>query len=145
LDAISQREFALMPDGLKVLTTTALAFAVVAVAVTYGRDTTIFVPPPEAVAEQFTRDVSAKRYDRALKYVASDSGITYVNVRLGGEELQRHAGAVASVEGEPGSIDGDRATGSAVLITERAGRMRYKFRFARRQGVWKIAEWSEGT
>lgn len=132
-----------MSHGLQVVTTTVVALGVVAAAVVYGRDAQTFVSPPEMVAEQFTRNVATKRYDRALQYVARDSGITAINLRLARRELQQAAGAVNNVEGEPGAIDGDRATASAVLFTENAGRIRYSFRFAKRRGVWKIVEWRE--
>lgn len=133
-----------MSDLLKVLSVSLLALAIVAGAVFYGDDTTVTVPPPEVVAEEFTRQVAARRYDRALTYVDRHSGITLVTVRLGGEALHRRAGAIDRVEGEPGRIDATRqATATAVLTTQRDGRVRYAFRFARVDGVWKITVWEQ--
>ena len=128
---------------MKVIVTTLGVLAVVASVVIGGQDSTYFVPPPEAVVENFTRDIVARRYDRAVKFVEPTSGITEINARLGGEELHARAGAVDQVEGEPGMIAGNRATASAVLITEKAGRLRYFFRLARSSNTWKIVEWSD--
>lgn len=132
-----------MHDLLKVLGGTALALAVIAGAILYGRDTTIMVPVPEAVAEDFTRQVATRRYDRALQYIDNGSAMTLVNVRLAGEALRERAGAIDRVEGEPGRIEGNQAAASAVMTTEQAGRIRYWFRFTRRNGLWKIIDWQE--
>jgi hypothetical protein len=130
-------------DFFKVLGTTILALGVVAGVVIAGQDSTYFVPPPEAVAESFTREIAARRYDRAIPFVDPASGITEINVRLGGGELHARAGQIDNVEGVPGVIRGEEATASAVLITEGAGRVQYFFRLARREYAWKIVEWSD--
>jgi hypothetical protein len=132
-----------MSDVAKVLAATVVALAVVAGVVIGGQDSTYFVPPPEAVAESFTREVATRRYDRAMEFVDPTSGITAINARLGSEELHGRAGAINDVKGDPGAITGERATASAVLTTEKAGRVRYFFRMARRAHTWKIVEWSE--
>jgi hypothetical protein len=131
-----------MSDLVKVIAASVVALGIVAVFVIGGKDATYFVPPPEAVAESFTRQLAARRYDRAVQYVDARSGITTINARLGGEALHARAGEVDDVVGEPGSIEGDYATASAVVITERAGRVRYMFRLARTAHVWKIVEWT---
>jgi hypothetical protein len=130
-------------DLVKVVAAIAVALGVVAAVVIGGQDSTYFVPPPEAVAESFTREIAARRYDRVMQFVDRTSGITEINARLGGEELHARAGAIDSVEGIPGVITGERATASAVLITEKAGRVRYFFRFSRTGHTWKIVEWAE--
>jgi hypothetical protein len=130
-----------MADLLKAVIATLVAMALVAAIVMEGRDTTFLVPPPEAVAEEFARQIAAKRYDRAIRDVDERSGITTINARLASEELHATGGEVDNVEGEPGMIDGDHATASAVLITEKAGRVRYLFRFTRVNELWKIIEW----
>ena len=129
-----------MRDALSVVLVAALALAVTFVAVVLRGDQTVMVPPPEAVGEQFARQVAARRYDRALQYVDEGSGITLTTVRLGGEAVLERSGAVDQVEGEPGSIQGQHSTASAVLITE-AGRIRFGYRLERRRGLWKIVEW----
>jgi hypothetical protein len=134
-------ERALMAGFFKAVVVTLVALAFVAAIVMEGRDTTVFVPPPEAVAEGFARQIAARRYDRAIQDVDERSGITTINARLAGEELHATGGEVDNVEGEPGIIEGDHATASAVLITEKAGRVRYLFRFTRVNELWKIIEW----
>jgi hypothetical protein len=131
-----------MSGFAKVLVATLVALAAIAAVVIGGQDATYFVPPPEAVAESFTREIASRRYDRAMQFVDPASGITEINARLGGEELHGRAGAVDNVQGEPGTMTGGRATASAVLITENAGRIRYTFRLARRRHMWKIVEWT---
>jgi hypothetical protein len=133
-----------MSDVAQVVGATLAALAVVAAVVIGGQDSTYFVPPPEAVAESFTREIASRRYDRAMEFVDPSSGITEINARLGGEALHARAGAIDEVQGDPGAITGERASASAVLITERAGRVRYAFRLARRGHTWKIVEWSGG-
>jgi hypothetical protein len=132
-----------MRSLLAVLLVCSLALIVTFVAVVVGGDSTITVPPPESVAEQFARQIAVRRYDRALQHVDDSSGISLTMVRLGGEALHARGGAVDQVEGEAGSIEGDRSTASALLTTERAGRVRYAFRLVRRSGVWKIVEWED--
>jgi len=131
-----------MLDLLKVLISTAVALGIVFAVLVTGEDRTVLVPPPEAVAEQFTRQIATRRYDRATQYVDHSSGITEINIRLEGEALHARAGGIDRVEGEPGHIDGNRATASAALMTEKAGRVRYLFQLARVQRLWKIVEWS---
>jgi hypothetical protein len=132
-----------MTDVLKMVAAVVVALAVVAAIVIGGQDSTYFVPPPEAVAEDFTRAIAARRYDRAIPFVERTSGITEINARLAGEELHDRAGAIDRVDGIPGRIMGDRATASAVLTTEKAGRVQYFFRFTRADHTWKIEDWSD--
>jgi hypothetical protein len=126
----------------RILLAIAVAFAGAAAGLMVGDAQTV-VPPPEAVAEQFARHVAARRYDRALRHVDGQSGITLTTVRLSGVALHARAGAVDKVEGEPGVMTADRATAAAVLTTERAGRIRYEYSLVRRDGIWKISEWEQ--
>jgi hypothetical protein len=130
-----------MRDLLNVLIVSGLALSVTFIAVVLSGDTTVTVPSPETVSEEFARQIATRRYDRALQDVDDRSGITLTTVRVAGDALHERAGAVDRVEGEPGRIEGDRASASAVLLTERAGHVRYSFRLARKNGLWKIVEW----
>lgn len=109
--------------------------------VVWGRDSTVLVPPPEAVAEQFARHLAARRYDRALQYVDEASKVSPATVRARGDELHERAGAIDFVEGRPGEIEGEHASAMAILRTEEAGAVTETFTLARRNGVWKIVEW----
>ena len=131
-----------MSAVFNVLIVIAVALGAAAAAVLEG-DTKTVVPPPESVVEQFARHVAARRYDRALQHVDDRSGITLTTVRLSGEALHERAGSIDQVEGEPGTMADDSATASAVLTTQRGGRIRYVCSLERRYGLWKIVEWEE--
>ena len=132
-----------MTDLLHVLGATLGALGIVGAVVFGGQDATYFVPPPEAVAESFARNIASRHYDRAVRYAHGSSGITEMAVSLAGERLHARADAIDNVVGEPGAISGNNATASAVLITEGAGRVRYGFRLVRTRHLWMIAEWFE--
>ena len=68
-----------MAGVFKAVVATLVALAFVAAIVMEGRDTTVLVPPPDAVAEEFARHIAAKRYDRAIQDVDERSGITTIN------------------------------------------------------------------
>jgi hypothetical protein len=130
-----------MTDMVEVVSATVLMLGVVAAVVIGGQDSTYFVPPPEAVAESFTREIAARRYDRAMQFVEPASGITEINARLGGEALHARAGAIDNVLEDPGCNPGQgnhRERGA-----EKAGRVRYFFCLARSSHTWKIVEWSD--
>jgi hypothetical protein len=132
-----------MRDLAAVVATAAIALGVTALFVFVGNDATLMVPPPEAVAEQFTRELAAGRYDRALPQVDRMSSITLATVRVAGENLKAQSGEINQVEGEPGTIAGAHATAKALLTTDRGGRVRLQFRFVRRSGMWKIVDWEQ--
>jgi hypothetical protein len=120
---------------------TALALAFVAGVVIAGHDTTVFVSPPENVAEEFTRKLATGRYDMALPHLEHDDPAMLPVVRTSGENLRERAGEVHHVAGESSAIDGDTATADVTIETERAGELRWQFELVRRDGEWKIAEW----
>jgi hypothetical protein len=107
-----------------------------------GGDTTMFVSPPEAVAEQFARKLAGARYDVARAHLADDSPAMRERIRTTSIALRRRAGAISNVDGRPGAIDGDVATATAVITTARAGEIDIAFTLIRRSGAWRIAEWS---
>jgi hypothetical protein len=72
----------------------------------------------------------------------ADSWNAYFDHGMDGSVSDR-AGDVNQVEGEPGAIDGDTATASTRIETSRAGELEWTFSLARREGVWRIAEWRE--
>jgi hypothetical protein len=132
-----------MTDLASVVGATLVTLAIVAGVVIGGHDATYFVPPPESVAESFTRHVASRRYDRAVRFIDRSSGISESEVRQRGERLHAEAGGIDQVEGEPGAINGASATASALIVTERAGRVRFRFRLVRTRYIWLIAEWTE--
>ena len=119
---------------------TMLSLGVVAIAVGPGHDTTIFVSPPEVVAEEFVRKLATGRYDRAVDYLAYTRGAEAM-VTVQAESLRHQAGKINDVEGTGSVIDGDRATAKTTIRTERAGQVEWEFTLTRQDGVWRISEW----
>jgi hypothetical protein len=119
----------------------AVALLLVGLIVLAGGDTTVFVSPPEAVAEEFTRKLAAGRYDMALEHLEDgDHGMLAI-VRTSGENLRARAGEINQVEGESSAITGDTATATVVIATADAGDLRWQFGLVRRYGEWKIQAW----
>jgi hypothetical protein len=125
---------------LLVAAVTAGALALVAGSIVAGHDTGTLVSPPQAVVEQFVRKLAAARYDVARAHLADDSPPARERIRVASDTLRARAGAINQVEGKPGVIDGDRATATAVVTTERAGEITMEFALMRRSGSWRIAE-----
>jgi hypothetical protein len=77
-----------MKAFLRVALTLALLLGCSALAVELLDDRALFVPPPDAVAEGFTREVMTKRWSRAREYLAdrdslSDAQLEALQSRLG--------------------------------------------------------------
>jgi hypothetical protein len=125
---------------LLVAAATAAALAVVAVSVGAGHDTSTLVSPPDAVVEQFVRKLAGARYDVALAHLDDRSPAMREHVRTTSDALRARAGAIDQVEGKAGVIDGDSATASAIVTTERAGDITMDFTLIRRAGSWRIVE-----
>lgn len=113
-----------------------IAFAVLAgataLAVEGFGDRALFVPPPDAVAEGFTREVMSGRYDRARTYLAESEAVTNDELRA-----MRREG-VTDVEAEIVSRTDTNAVVRVRLEGEEA--LRYELEFDRE---WKIASISE--
>lgn len=130
-----------MKDVGWLLLASGLALAVVAGVVIAGHDTTMFVPPPEAVAEEFTRKLATGRYDVALAELETNDRASIPAVRISSESLRAEAGAINQVEGESSTITGDTAIATVKIDTQDAGELRWNFQLVRRHGEWKISEW----
>jgi hypothetical protein len=128
-----------MKDLLPIVLVTTVALGLVGVAVVVGRDTSTLVSPPEAVAEQFARKLAGGRYDVASAHLEDDSPAMREHVRSVSDTLRARAGAISAVDGEPGMIQDDRATASAVIRTTRAGDLVMHFVLVRRAGSWRVA------
>jgi hypothetical protein len=117
---------------------TAGALAVVAAGVVVGHDTATLVSPPDAVVEQFVRKLAGARYDVALAHLVDGSAAMRDRIRTTSDALRARAGAIGQVEGKRGVMDGDRATATVVVTTERAGEIMIEFRLIRHAGSWRI-------
>jgi hypothetical protein len=105
-------------------------------------DRTMFVPPPEAVAESFMRQLTTGRYARALPYLSDDlaARTTPDTLRALTDRLQNRTGKILNVRGDPVSISGDQAEANATLKTKAAGEPAFNFKLTRQEGVWKISD-----
>jgi hypothetical protein len=129
-----------MKDLLVVAAVVAGALGIVALSVVAGRDTDTLVSPPEAVVEQFVRKLADARYDVALAHLDDRSPAMRDRIRTTSDALRVRAGAIGQVEGKRGVIDGDRATATAVVTSERAGTITMEFSLIRRAGSWRIKD-----
>jgi hypothetical protein len=118
----------------------AAALALVAAAVFGLGDRRTLVPPPEAVVENFVRELETGRYERATGYLNTEleSSVTPEQLRAWTARLRGRTGEIIDVRGEPGWLAGERAEAYARLKTERAGEPALRFTLSREGGVWKI-------
>ena len=123
---------------LLIVAVTAGALALVAVSVIAGHDASTLVSPPDAVVEQFVRKLAAGRYEVARAHLADDSPAMRERIRMTSDGLRAGAGGIEQVEGQPGAIDDDTATASALVTTRRAGTITMGFTLVRRAGSWRI-------
>lgn len=131
-----------MKDVAWIVAALAIALAVVAAVVIAGDDRTLFVSPPEAVAEEFTRKLATGRYDMALEHLEHNEPGLLPVVRTSAGNLRAQAGEVNNVEGEsPSTINGDRASATVKITTQKAGDVKWTFDLVRRDYEWKISDW----
>lgn len=135
-----------MKELLAVAGVTLAALAVIAVSVGLGHDTTILVSPPEAVVEQFARELAARRYELAMDHLDQDradqrGAATRQRIRSIGEAVRARAGAINQVEGIREAMSDDAAGATALMTTEHAGEIAIICELVRRAGVWRISNW----
>jgi hypothetical protein len=128
-----------MKEVFVLLAVAAAALGIVGASVSLGHDRMTLVSPPEAVVEEFVRKLAGGRYDVAMQHLEQDSPEMRARVRDTSDTLRARAGGINQVEGQEGTMDGDMATASARITTERAGEITMDFTLFRRQGSWKIA------
>ena len=119
---------------LSVVAAIALLIGISALAVERFDDRETFVPPPDAVAEGFVRELLAKRWARARPYLTEP---------LGDEELRAMQEALEARVGEPTEIEAktishdDRNALANVRLSSKQGSeaIAYELRF---EAEWKI-------
>jgi hypothetical protein len=123
---------------VQLLVTMTLALVIIAVCVFAAGDRQTLVPPPDAVAEAFLRQATARRYDRVhalLSWRRQELSAAVLRRYL--DPLWRFTGAVNQVDAELVSIDGDHARAVATAygdLTE----ARVLFDMVREDGLWKV-------
>jgi hypothetical protein len=115
------------------------AIAIAAVAVVGAEDRGTLVPPPDAVAEEFGRQLVTGRAEQALPLLSETlrSAVTPEILDACGKRIEAELGAVGNVSGELHDISGDRAQATAVFDGRR-GTRRVRFGFAWDDGRWVI-------
>jgi hypothetical protein len=128
------------------LVTIALALAIVGAVVFGARDTTLFVPPPEAAAEGFGRALAAGRYDLARRQLSSGAQrrqpTTAITERF--EPVRHSIGTLNSVEAFGSPADDGRAWASCELQGE-GGSVALMLALVREQGLWKVESWEQAA
>ena len=119
----------------------AIALAVCAAAVFGLGDGRTLVSPPEAVAEDFLRATSMKRYPQAVQGLSEEARahidedeLAEVNARL-----EEATGGIEDVRGEEGWIAGETAEAHA-SVRGRRRTVDVRLRLLRERGVWRVAE-----
>jgi hypothetical protein len=105
----------------------------------WGGDTAILVPPPEAVAEGFVRQVVAGRYEGATALLSAEAAAEVDHDRL--ERLRRNleadTGVVVGVTARPDRVDPDHARATA-LVHGRDGLVPVWLSMSLQKGLWRI-------
>ena len=129
-----------MRDLLPTLAAIGLALAIVAGSIAAG-DRQLFVPPPEAVAENFVRELVMGRYDLAAKYLRSDlrRSIGARGLRERFAPMRSTLGAINGVDAEPEFMSSDHAAAHASVDAQH-GHASISLRFTREYGLWVVSE-----
>ena len=125
-----------------VLLATVLALGCVAVSLFGLNDHAVLTPPPEAVAEEFTRQIAAGRAElvRPLLSRAARERETTQVLRARTEPLRRAVGVLEQVSAVAGWVRDHQAAAHALLQGD-TGTAVLSFTFVREQGRWTVDEW----
>jgi hypothetical protein len=128
-----------MKEVVLMLTVLAAALVITGVAVFGGGDRHLFVPVPEAVVESFTREITTRRFDLAMKQLAADRSRSETPQTLADrfDPMLREVGEVNHVEAEARWMSADRASASAT-VKGAFGVRSFDFTLMREHGLWKI-------
>lgn len=131
-----------MKDMGLVALVTAAGLAFVAAAVFAGRDTSVLVPPPDAVAETFVRALAMERYELARQHLARgvERETSASELRAAFDPLRAHTGKPDQVTADTSSATGTHARVLATLEGRRGNAAMY-VDLVRERGLWKVAAW----
>jgi hypothetical protein len=129
-----------MRDVLIVVAVVATGLALVAGAVFGLHDRQTFAPPPEAVVENFVRQLVQRRYDLAVTYVArtARANMAAGKLRAQFDPMRQRIGTPNQVTGERDWMQDSDAAARA-LVDGDSGSVVLQFRLTREQGLWRIA------
>ena len=131
---------AALSPTLKSAAVSAVALAVVAVAVLGLGDGRCFTAPPESVAEQFVRKLGTHRWAPAREHFTPELAATVAEgaLRDATHAFEQRWGRIRQVEGQPGPQSGDQAWAAARVTTARHAQVRVMLPLERRSGVWRV-------
>lgn len=117
------------------------ALALAALIVHGLEDRRTLVPPPDAVAAEFVRQIVTGRAEQAMPLLSDRLRPRWPpdDLDAAGRRLESELGEVGDVSAELESIFGERAAASAILDGARGTRS-LRFEFVREQGKWLIEE-----
>ncbi len=116
---------------------TAVLFGICVLAIEGGDDRKTVVPPPDAVAEAFTREVLAGRWARAKEYLQEPESRSDEELRALRESLERRVRVVSEVDAETVAMDDERALAN-VRVASSFGSEAIAYRLVF-DDEWKIA------
>ncbi len=100
-------------------------------------DRSLFVPPPDAVAEAFVREVQTERFSRAQSYLADHSSLSEEDLRRLAQTIEEHLGNVGAVEAATRAQTREQATAAVTLHSAR-GEKTVAFDLRWENGAWRI-------
>lgn len=120
----------------------AIGLAAVAAAVYAGRDRSVLIAPPEAVAESFVRELAMARYELARRYLATGvkQHTSAEDLRRSFESLGQHTGKPDQIFTETAIMTDDEARVLATLEGRQATASMY-VDLRIEKGEWKVAKW----
>ena len=108
-----------MKELISVLVAMALVIAGSAFAVEHFEDRETFIPPPDAVAEGFVREVLMKRWDRARPYLAEPESMSNDDLEALEKQWESRAGDPWVIESETISRTNDEALATVRMQSEK--------------------------
>lgn len=128
-----------MREIFSMLAVLAIALTVVAAAIFIGGDRALFVPAPETTVENFTREITTRRFDLAMKQLATSRSRSETPKTLTArfEPMLHEVGEINHVDAEARWMSGDRASAAAIVEGE-FGKRSLDFTLVREHGLWKI-------
>lgn len=99
-----------MKEIVSVTIAVAVMFGVCALAVDRFDDRETFIPPPDAVAEGFAREVVTKRWDRAREYLADPQSMSNAEIAALQKSWEQRVGDPSVIEAETISHDDAHAS-----------------------------------
>lgn len=126
---------------LKVAVATAVVLGLLAGVVLGLGDGSLFVSPPEAVAEQFVRKLGSRRWAPARHHLTPElaAALDEAALRASADAFEERWGPIQAVEGRRGPRSGDQAWASAEVTTTRHQGLPVAIPLLRRSGEWRVA------